>query len=273
MKIINVNQKEAEMKALYEHAYYFLKRNLPDGVPETDLNRYLVVDARSFRTIQDVFERFIESAQNYQRMPNVIKFRERKTVVKKILYNYDLDEIVEKCDIETLYHKFRTEFKVTSADTKRNSWYKWSSSIIDSAKFLREFKRVEDFEKFVDLFSFNVHTRIALPLLISKRIRGIGFALACDALKELGFVEYPKPDVHILDIFSSLNLCKRDEIAAVECVVRMSEICRAKDSSVTPYKIDKILWLICSGNFYNHNIKAKSLKKSFIESTKKLLKL
>ena len=82
--------------------------------------------------------------------------------------------------MDDLYQRFRKEFHVTSTDSKRNSWYKWSHSIVDAAKFMNEFSDVSDFEKFVGTFDYNVATRMALPLLISTKISGVGFALACD---------------------------------------------------------------------------------------------
>ena len=140
----------------------------------------------------------IHSAQNYQRMPNVIKFQERREKIKNILFDFDVKKIVETYEIEELYRIFRKEFNITSADNKFNSWHKWSKSIIDSAKFLSEFKNVDDFKGFVGQFDYNVHTRMALPLLISEKISGMGFALACDFLKELGYINYPKPDVQLM---------------------------------------------------------------------------
>lgn len=61
--------------------------------------------------------------------------------------------------------------------------------------------------EFVSRFDYNISTRMALPLLISTKISGVGFALACDTLKELGFTNYPKPDVHMMDaVYQSMNL-------------------------------------------------------------------
>ena len=57
---------------------------------------------------------------------------------------------------------------------------------------MSNFTDVDDFRSFVTQFDYNKPTRMALPLLISTKISGIGFALACDCLKELGFLSYPK---------------------------------------------------------------------------------
>ena len=223
---------------------------------------------KDFATLQDVYEQIIHSAQNYQRMPNVIKFKERQDKIKDILYYYDFDKI--KCyETDELYYKFQTAFDVTSEDSKHNSWRKWSKSIITAANFMSDFKSIEDFRNFVDLFKYNLPTRMALPLLMQTKISGMGFALACDCLKELGYVDYPKPDVHLIDVFVALDLSGKEPINVFEAIVRMAEDCKEIDGEVTPYKIDKIIWLICSGRFYLDNISVGRNKETFIDYVNK----
>lgn len=129
----------------------------------------------------------------------------------------------------------------------------------------------EDFKHFVSLYDYNTITRMSLPLLISSKISGIGFALACDFLKELGYVNYPKPDVHIIDIFTSLELSDNNIINVFEAVIKMYEDCKEIDENITPYKIDKILWLICSGRFYMDDITINRHKEEFLINVKSLL--
>lgn len=202
-------------QVVYRLAYNYLLDILPNQLDSDDLHKYFIGDRRDFSSLADVFEQLIQSAQNYQRMPNVIKFTERKEKIKTILCEYDFTEIATY-NIEDLYRIFRKEFNVTSEDSNRNSWYKWSKSIIDAAKFMCDFENVDDFKTFVNQFDYNLHTRMALPLLISTKISGIGFSLACDCLKELGYVNYPKPDVHLIDVFSGLGLSERNPISVLK---------------------------------------------------------
>lgn len=204
-------------------------------------------------------------------MPRVIKFKDRFDKIKIILCDFNHNKIAEM-EAEDLYYKFRTEFNVTSRDTKMNSWYKWSKSIIDSAKFICNFKDIEDFRHFVSLYDYNTITRMSLPLLISSKISGVGFPLACDFLKELGYLNYPKPDVHIIDIFYKLELADNNIIDVFEAIIRMYEDCKEIDNTVTPYKIDKILWLISSGRFYLDDITVNRHKEKFIKEMKKIIK-
>jgi hypothetical protein len=163
-----------------------------------------------------------------------------------------------------LYQKFRNEFDVTSADNNFNSWHKWTKSIVDAAKFMSDFKDIEDFKSFVAKFDYNLLTRMAMPLLISKKISGLGFALACDCLKELGYINYPKPDVHLIQVFVGAGLSSEEPISVFEAIVRMAEDCKEIDPEITPYKIDKVIWLICSGRFYLDDISIGRHKEELI---------
>jgi len=106
---------------------------------------------------------------------------------------------------------------------------------------------------------------MALPLLIQRKIRGVGFALACDLLKELGYTSYPKPDVHLIDVFKEAGLCQGDPISVYEAIVQMADDCRE-----TAYKVDKVFWLICSGYYYHEGIRIKSHKKDIITLLKSI---
>ena len=62
--------------------------------------------------------------------------------------------------------------------------------------------------------------------------------------KELGYVNFPKPDVHLRDIFTALELCQDgdDDDQLFKAIIRV-----AGNANVTPYNVDKTFWLIGSG--------------------------
>ncbi len=253
--------KKERNRRLYKTAYDYLINIKPQDI---ELKKYFKGDNRDYKTLTDVYIQFIHSAQNYQAMPNVIKFNERKEQISSILQGFDYKNIAEMSE-EKLYRKFRDEFHVTTTDQKQNSWYKWTCSVIDSAKFISGFEDTTDFDSFINRFDYNTTTRMALPLVIQKKIRGVGFALACDLLKELGYTSYPKPDVHLMDVFKGAGICKGDQISVYEAIVQM-----AGDCNETPYKVDKVFWLICSGNYYHDKIKEESHKEELIELLKQV---
>ena len=100
-----------------------------------------------------------------------------------------------------------------------------------------------------------------MPLLLAKEIFGLGFALACDFLKENGYPKFVKPDRQIKAIFRGLHLTEStSDYEVFKDVIRFSD---AVDE--IPYRVDKLFWLIGSGKFYLDNIKIKSNRNEFIQ--------
>ena len=119
----------------------------------------------------------------------------------------------------------------------------------------------------MDFFDEDERARPALPTLLEKEIDGFGFALACDFVKELGYENFSKPDVHVKDIFWALGLSPwgTNDYEVFKAVARV-----ARNVNVTPYNVDKLFWRIGSGYFYDdpdigNNGRIGSRKKQFIE--------
>lgn len=75
------------------------------------------------------------------------------------------------------------------------------------------------------------------------------FALACDFLKEIGYTNLVKPDIHMIEITKALT-GKTEDGDCDDAVCFDILVKTAKKEGVQPYKLDKVLWLICSGKFY-----------------------
>lgn len=128
-------------------------------------------------------------------------------------------------------------------DNSRNYWTLFYKGSLSVARYLNQFDTFGDFLTFVNDFDAKASTRPALPLLLEKEIFGFGFALACNFLMEIGFANFCKPDVHLLDIFSGLGLAERSELNVFRIVSLMAE-----ENGQTPFAVDKVFWLIGSGN-------------------------
>lgn len=133
--------------------------------------------------------------------------------------------------------------------TPRSIWPKYCTTILSSAAFFGNFKDGEDFYDWANQLYQNQRSMAALPMILAAEVDGIGYSLACDFLKELGFVNYGKPDVHVIEIFVGIGLCKQG-VNPYHVQKIISKIASAAD--VSSYNVDKLFWLIGSGNFYNH---------------------
>jgi hypothetical protein len=154
--------------------------------------------------------------------------------------------------------------------TPRSIWPHYCLTILSAARFMAQFPSATEFYKWADFFDQDDRARPALPMLLAREIEGLGFALSCDFLKELGYASYAKPDVHVSEIFGALQLCPpgSDDYDVFKAIVRV-----AKHADVTPYNVDKLFWLIGSGRFYDdpqlgNDGKVGSNKKGFIKQAK-----
>ena len=252
---------------IYENAEEFLYDITPIELRGEKLEKYFD-PGKKFRTKNDILFRLLGSLQNKQMFTNVIGFwkDDRQPIFKDIFEDYNPDAILKKYNVDSLFACFKERFPINNADSNRNSWKMYANSVLSACKFLSKFKDANDFDNFIIRFSYNEFSSAALPMLLEKEIFGLGFTLACDFLKELGYTEYPKPDVHIKDIFCAFNLCEDNDYSAYKAVIEMARIVEK-----TPYKVDKIFWLISSGNYYDDKTKIAGSKDKFIEKVKKIL--
>lgn len=168
-----------------------------------------------------------------------------------VLHNFDPHAVIINFkDWKSIFVEIKKNLKPAGKmrQTRRSIWPQYCRTILSSAKFINQFSTAEDFYKWIEFFDKDNRARLALPMLLAQEIDGFGFALACDFLKELGFINFGKPDVHIRYIFKGLGLCppKSNDYDLFKSVIRV-----AANSNVTPYNADKLFWLIGSGYFYN----------------------
>lgn len=262
-------------KELYQFAFKFLRTF--DKVTDEILNKHLESEHSKPKDLNIVYYRICESAQNKQMSSKVIGGSINGLEnLGKVLFDFDpikVSQAYKKSDKDRLLDNIINVLKPSGQirRTNRSIWPQYCQSVIDAAHFLCSYKDVDDFYKWTDFFAEDFRAKPALPLMISYEISGIGFPLACDFLKELGFAEYGKPDVHLKDIFKALNLIDKAEKSTTKLDYQTLKVIDriAKANDTTPYSVDKVFWLIGSGNFYLSDIKIGRQKKEFIEKIKK----
>jgi len=254
--------KSAVYQAIYEEAYNYLLSF--KGIDESMIERHLSrCEENKPRTLEDVLLRMLKSISNKRGMPKSIgKVEDLKIYLEdfssnRILKRYDGDW---KKLFMTIKDNHGTNSRMT-INKPNNYWVIFCKGTISASSFLSKFKSLEDFNEFVKPFLVNEYTKASFPLLLSKEIFGLGFALACDFLKEIGYLDFPKPDVHIITIFYGTGISKsKEDYAVFKDVIKFSNVINK-----TPYQVDKLFWLVGSGNFYLNNIKIKTNRDQFIE--------
>lgn len=231
-------------KQIYQSAKQFL---LDIGINKEELDQeistpYAIEKAKS---LEGIFSRLLESGSNANMKWKVINGSIGGIDnLNEVLGDFNPQFVVDKYGddhemlLDEIIDKLNPKGKIRK--TSRSLWPQFCKTILSGANFLIQFKDSNDFHNYVNVFYNDERSRAALPMIISKEISGIGFALGCDFLKELGYLEYPKPDVHLTDIFTALNLCDNDDDYSIyKAIIRL-----ARNNDVTPFTADRVFWMI-----------------------------
>jgi len=242
------------------------------GITREILDAHLAPDPKP-ESLEGLFRRYCFSVSNKQRTPNVIKGTIGSLeALSSVFCGFSPSELVKKYRPEESSKLFsdlqkNDVFKKHAVinEAKRGTYPQLCESVLSGAYFFSQFKDRDDFYNWADFFNQDERARLALPLILSAEIHGLGFALACDFLKEIGYEGFGKPDVHIKEIFRGIGMMNADKKAGNDDLIAFKIILRiAKNTGWTPYAVDKILWLVGSGNFYSVGKVVKTNRDEFI---------
>lgn len=258
---------------LYQFAYsYLLSFN---GVDEELIERHCTPAINKPKTMNILFERLCVTAQNKQMYTNVIgKSIGGVPKLKHVFCDFDPYKMSKKYGendngllLNEIVKKVLKGKEIRS--TNRSIWPQYCRTVIDSAHFLSRFKTTSELFGFFDSYANDSRFVSGLPLIISMEIYGVGFALACDFLKEIGYIQYGKPDVHIKSLFLALGLIRdknalQSDYDSLKVINEIAEAC-----NVSAFKVDQVLWLVGSGNFYKTGLKIGRHRDDFIKKLNK----
>jgi hypothetical protein len=128
----------------------------------------------------------------------------------------------------------------------KQGWLKVFKGMADGVRYLRRFG--------FDAARFHAHVRThlgsfqdteALVRDYQLSVAEVGRALAPNFFGDLGFADFSKPDTHVTKAVQALT----GEAMSEQGVFRYAAE-RAKQYGVAPRQLDKVFYLIGSGNFY-----------------------
>jgi len=238
-----------------------------EQVTEEMLQRHVVFsdNPEGITSIAGIYRQLVQSAQNANMKAGVVGGALGGIGnLGRVLCRFDPARVKAKygTDSERLLNDIVARLKPRGQVRRgpRCIWPKFCKSVLSAADFLSQFASVDDFTSWVEFFDRDDRARPALPMLLASEVYGIGFPLACDFLKELGYQNFCKPDVHLKKILGELHLSESgNDHAIFKAIVRI-----AQSNGETPYAVDKTFWLIGSGNFYEDDVKTGKHSEDFI---------
>lgn len=243
-------------------------------------------------TYEAILEHFCHELQNYQGMPRAINYasytngKENEIVKFLIEYGEDIskDNLKDKPKDKfadqyiNFYKELQKKLKFEENkeigekgfnDNKYNfAWYKYSRGLLDvliEAKYSDSFvKKIQNSCQCINGENYENPTYNLKTF--SSIFTGIGETMARDFFKELYCVNLIKDDIHIKECYKSCILENPEDDFKSKDMIEYFIKKSPKLVRKTPYYVDKILWLCCTGNFYKDNIIITTMnRKDFID--------
>lgn len=255
--MIDIQQDQAE--SLWKSCLNYLKN-------KADLED--VLDLASDKTnpllsdMAAIYLKLLQSLSNRQGMPKSIGDVRRLSEVLCGFIPYDVVLQYED-NWQKLFDKIMKNVKPASRmdiSVPQNYWVVFCKGSIDAANFLSKFNDGKEFISSIRQFAESELFVAGLPKVLEMEITGLGFPLACDFLKEAGWPQYAKADTHTKKLLKAVGLSDGSDYGTFKA---MLQIARYIDE--TPYRVDKVLWLIGSGKLYNKNLKIASSREEFLD--------
>ena len=156
-----------------------------------------------FDDIRDINHVLFTTLTNRAGRRKIINFKQKEPKLKIILNSYDSRGILNKFpDAQSLFKAFYDTFPIKNAESKRNSWRQLAVGILSGSRFMSKFESAKEFDEFVRGYLSKKTTKDDLPLRLKQEIKGFGQPLACSFLKDIGYSEYAKADVHLIKLNS-----------------------------------------------------------------------
>lgn len=239
----------------FSHLINEAKKQKRTEVNEKMINSYLSPENK-VNSLTKVFRGLVNSLQNANRMPNVIKL---KRIEYSCLFNYDYKKILDYYGSSSAKLKKAAKKCIPNLEENGKLWNRFSQGVLDGARWMLQFKDFNSFKKYLKPFEENGPEGFNLlaESIGDGRIKGLRYTLANDFIKELGLrisEQLAKPDVNIKETLAGLGLCDVNS-STKSVVAKIREM--AGKAGCTTFAMDKLLWLSNSGKFYQpkHNFR------------------
>ncbi len=252
-----MNIKERN-KTIYRFAEEYLRKNA-NGLTDSILEEYYHNPRKP--NLDSVFGVVVSSADDWHKpKARNISYRNRSSAINKVVGDHSITYVLDtyKNDYNALYSAFKDSLSLDDKQFTVDVWLSYANCICGMAQYLSKFKNAEEMYTYFDGFKtpeekIKLIKEIKCQSHISKTKWGWGFALSANWLKDIGMLDYCKPDIQVIKCLNSLGLCSKTNTVVFKTLVAIAEDTKEYDKTASAFKLDRILWLIGSGDFYNHS--------------------
>lgn len=251
---------------------------------------------KSLSEVNQAFAQYILHAQNATIISSIVDFNKNFEFLKSTFCEFNPRKLLVKYEVLTTKRNIAIkriieDLRFNSDSQKGLKWdvkksekpdtiiTRFANSVIDGALYFNRFNsKQEIIDDFDSEYKGNVKALISYTKKQFKH--GFSVALCCDFLKELDSrFDLPKPDVHLMDVMAEIKgripkYYEASEEKAYECIEDFLSLVEQikedpSNSSLTAYKLDRIIWLCCTGDFFLEYDYRVDLKENLLLGFKK----
>lgn len=242
---------------IYQTAYDYLCKHA-EGLTDSILADYFFNPRK--KDLNDAFGVVVYSADDWHKpKARNIAYRERSELIEKTVGNHKISYVINtfKNYPHKLYSAFMENISLDDRQFTKDVWLSYANCICGMAQYLNQFKDAKEMYKYFDQFKtpeekIKLIKEISAKSHIIKTKTGWGFALSANWLKDIGMIDYCKPDIQVTNCLNSLGLCSKTNTVVFKTLVNIAEDSKKYDKTASVFKLDRIIWLIGSGDFYGH---------------------
>ncbi len=203
-------------------------------------------------TARPIFKHLLVSLKNKERMSRVIGEIEPMTGA---FFGFDHSKVLCYREWRPLLRRLKETVeraKDVSMTNPKTLWAQFARGAFDCANFIGTMFAgpdcdAGDFHKLIDSHCQSPESAWQFAKSIAWTIYGLGATLCCDFLKEIGSVQYSKPDRHVIEALKGCHLIPKEDCDPYLVFLQMWRISDAIGRK--PVEIDKILWTVGSGRW------------------------
>lgn len=272
LRIIEKEEKLNQLAAIYEI------ENLEEYYELTDYNEKMPTS--KYKDLSQVFAQLAFHGQNGAKIGNTVNFNANIVALDNVLCKFNPGEFLQKYNLTEINkdnknskdNKKRIEeasetlskrlCEVLHREDAKQLLPRYAKTLLYSAIYVHSFNNKQEIIE--DLKEHYEDKKTLIDFFRKQIPAGFRVPLACDFLKEFDkSFDLPKPDTHLKN---TLN-CKKE----YECINKMINLTENINKSLkdeeklTVYKFDRMIYLVCSQNFFLDKKDRNSIKKIYLE--------
>lgn len=270
-------------KKLKQLADIYEIENLEEYYELTDYNKKMPTS--NYKDLSQVFAQLAFHGQNGAKIGNTVNFNANIVTLDNELCKFNPGEFLKKYNLTEInkdnkdseYNQKRIEdasetlskrlCEALHRKDENPHLPRYAKTLLYSAIYVHSFKNkkeiiddlkvyYEDEKKLIDYF------RKQIPA-------GFRVALACDFLKEFDkSFDLPKPDTHLMNTLNAFGINCKKEYECINEMINLTENINKSlkdEEKLTVYKFDRMIYLVCSQNFFLDKKDRNSIKKIYWE--------